>query len=76
MFVVYTTITTDQAEGLLYQYLSELETKLEKLPQDVSQLGEGVWFVTSVEALTFLSTLGQLSLGKPLQFHVKGLSPS
>jgi hypothetical protein len=70
MFTIYTT-NKDNDEAA-YNEIEDLCGSIQPLPEGVQQLAKGVWFLESTHSLSFLATLGQNSLNRNLQFHVKG----
>jgi hypothetical protein len=70
MFIVHT--THPQGASVKISTIASHCPQPEELPQGIEEIGEGVWYLPSVEQLSFLVTLGQLSLNTGLEFHVKG----
>lgn len=72
MFVVYATHPDgDQTKN---KALFGFSGQLGELPEGVEKIGEGVWYLTSIEQLPMLVDLGRAFMNSGLEFHVKGLS--
>ena len=74
MFVVYA--THPDGDDVKDSKLETYSQPLQELPQGVEKLAEGVWYLRSVEQLSFLNSLARAWYNSGLEFRVKGLSSS